>query len=419
MSFRTVSVLFLFSLAANSFAQDLSLEQIMADPDWLGNQPEGAYWGPDNRTVYFQQKRQGSELRDLMVVDSNDGAIAQVAESDWSQVSRSAAVYSEADDLHTWVYSGDIYLSDGDTVRQITRTAAAESSPMFMSDGRIAFVRDGQVFLFDRVTGFTEQLSNLQFEKDPSDEESFDVLRAHQERLYGQLRKASKDEEEARERESSLFKLDDALSPAPVYFGDKVASQGFALSPDGRRLLLVTGPKDPDAGKVGTMPNYVTTSGHVETREVRTRVGRNGRVSHSVWLVDLETGEKSEIDLGDLPGINEDPLAKLRAGAIEHYVGLGENREKAEERLKAPDTRGIQIWDTQWSADGSEVALWVHANDNKDRWIATVDFENLKLVSQHRSNDEAWVNVYHGEYGWLKDNKTLRYLHEAHRQAPQ
>ena len=414
MSFRTVSVLFLFSLTANSFAQDLTLEQIMADPDWLGNQPEGAYWGPDNRSVYFQQKQQGSELRDLFVVDSNDGAIAQVAESDWSQVSRLAAVYNEAGDLHAWTYSGDIYLSDGDAVRQVTRTAAAESSPMFMNDGRIAFVRDGQVFLFDRVTGFTEQLSNLQFEKDPTDEESFDVLRAHQERLYGQLRKASKDKEEARERESSLFQLDAALSPAPIYFGDKVASQGFALSPDGRRLLLVTGPKDPDNGKAGTMPNYVTASGHVETREVRTRVGRNGRSAHSVWLVDLETGEKSEVDLGDLPGINEDPLAKLRASAIEHYVELGENREKAEERLKAPDTRGIQIWGTQWSADGSEVALWVHANDNKDRWIATVDFENLKLVSQHRSNDEAWVNVYHGEYGWLKDNQTLWFLAEDH-----
>ncbi len=323
-------------------------------------------------------------------------------------------MYSEAGDLHAWTYSGDIYLSDGDAVRQVTRTAAAESSPMFMNDGRIAFVSDGQVFLFDRVTGFTEQATNLRFEKDPADEESFDVLRAHQERLYGQLRKASENEEEARERESSLFQLDDALSPAPIYFGDKVASQGFALSPDGRRLLLVTGPKDPDDGKAGTMPNYVTASGHVETRDVRTRVGRNGRSSHSVWLVDLETGEKNEVGLGDLPGINEDPLAKLRAGAIEHYVGLGENREKAEERLKAPDSRGIQVWDTQWSPDGSEVALWVHANDNKDRWIATVDFENLKLVSQHRSNDEAWVNVYHGEYGWLKDNKTLWFLAEDH-----
>lgn len=414
MSLRTVSVLFLFSLAANSFAQNLTLEQIMADPDWLGNEPEGAYWGTDNRTVYFQQKRQGSELRDLFLVDSNDGAIAQVAESDWSQVSRSAAVYSEAGDLHAWTYSGDIYLGDGDAVRQVTRTATAESEPMFMNDGRIAFVRDGQVFMFDRVTGFTEQASNLRFEKDPADEKSFDVLRAHQERLYGQLRQKRKDEEEASERESSLYHLDDALSPAPIYFGSDIASQGFALSPDGRRLLLVTGPKDPDAGKTGTMPNYVTASGHVETREVRTRVGRNGRSSHSVWLVDLETGEKSEVGLGDLPGINGDPLAKLRTSAIEHYVELGENREKAEERLKAPDTRGIQIWDTQWSPDGSEVALWVHANDNKDRWIATVDFENLKLVSQHRSNDEAWVNVYHGEYGWLKDNKTLWFLAEDH-----
>ena len=414
MKIRTALLSLLVIAPAFAFGQNLTLEQIMADPDWLGNQPEGAYWGPDNRTVYFQQKQQGSELRDLFVVDSNDGAIAQVAESDWSQVSRLAAVYSEAGDLHAWTYSGDIYLSDGDAVRQVTRTAAVESSPMFMSDGRIAFVRDGQVFMFDRVTGFTEQVSNLRFEKDPSDEESFDVLRAHQERLYGQLRKASEDEEEAREREASLFRLDDALSPAPIYFGNKVASQGFGLSPGGRRLLLVTGPKDPDAGKVGTMPNYVTTSGHVETREVRTRVGRNGRSSHSVWLVDLETGEKSEVDLGDLPGINADPLAKLRTGAIEHYVELGENREKAEERLKAPDTRGIEIWDTQWSSDGSEVALWVHANDNKDRWIATVDFENLKLVSQHRSNDEAWVNVYHGEYGWLKDNKTLWFLAEDH-----
>ena len=197
MKIRTALLSLLVITPAFAFGQNLTLEQIMADPDWLGNQPEGAYWGPDNRTVYFQQKQQGSELRDLFVVDSNDGAIAQVAESDWSQVSRSAAVYSKAGDLHAWAYSGDIYLSDGNTVRQVTRTTTAESSPMFMNDGRIAFVRDGQVFLFDRLTGFTEQVTNLRFEKDPTDEEGFDILRAHQERLYGQLRKASKDEEEA------------------------------------------------------------------------------------------------------------------------------------------------------------------------------------------------------------------------------
>ncbi|HXO30318.1 MAG TPA: hypothetical protein VOA80_23420, partial [Thermoanaerobaculia bacterium] len=43
----------------------LSLEQIMADPDWIGNPPEDPYWAGDGRAVYFERKRQGSPLRDL------------------------------------------------------------------------------------------------------------------------------------------------------------------------------------------------------------------------------------------------------------------------------------------------------------------------------------------------------------------
>src|SRR5210317_873383 len=150
---RTVFLSIVALAPALVLAQDLTLEQIMADPDWLGNQPEGAFWGADSRSVFFQQKQQGSELRDLYVVDSSDGAIAQVAESDWSHVSRSQAVYSETGGLHAWTYSGDVFLSGGDTVRQVTRTATAESSPMFLNDGRLAFARDEQVFLFNRETG--------------------------------------------------------------------------------------------------------------------------------------------------------------------------------------------------------------------------------------------------------------------------
>ena len=42
---------------AKGTMQTLSLEQIMADTDWLGNAPENSFWGADNRTVYYQQKR--------------------------------------------------------------------------------------------------------------------------------------------------------------------------------------------------------------------------------------------------------------------------------------------------------------------------------------------------------------------------
>ena len=408
-------LLLLAALPQFVLADELTLEQIMADPDWLGNQPEDAFWGHDNRTVYFRQKRQGSELRDLYSVDTRNGAVAEVAEASWSAFDRGSAVYSEGGDLHTWEYAGDIFLGDGESLRQVTRTAATESDPWFMADGRrVAFQRDRQFFVFDPATGLVEQLTDTRFEKDPYDEGDFDVLEAHQKRLYEQLRKAESDAEEARERAKSLYELDANLPPAPVYFGDEVELEGQSLSPAGRWLVVVTSKKDFAAGKHGTMPNYVTASGHVETREVRTRVGRNGYAPHSVWLVDLASGEKHELDPGDLPGIREDPLADLRKSAIEYFVNAGEDREKAEKRLKAPEVRPVMVWSTTWSPDGENVALYIRAIDNKDRWIATLDVEEKNLVSQHRLSDEAWVNSYHIEHGWLKDNRTLWFLSEDH-----
>src|SRR5689334_921924 len=40
-------------------AQALTLEQIMADPDWIGTPPENPYWADDGSAVYFERKRTG------------------------------------------------------------------------------------------------------------------------------------------------------------------------------------------------------------------------------------------------------------------------------------------------------------------------------------------------------------------------
>ena len=415
MKIRNLSLLLIAALPTLAPAQDLTLEQIMADPDWLGNQPENAFWGADNHTVFFEQKRQGSKLKDLYAVDSNDGAIAEVAEADWSRLFRANAIYNQRGDLHTWAYAGDIYVGKSDSLRQLTRTAATESNPWFMADDRrVAFQRDGQFFVHDPASGLTEQLTDVRFSNEPGEAGEFDSMQARQLRLYEQLRRAKQDKDDARERGDALYDIDKALPAKPVYMGDKLESQGMSLSPAGRWLVVITAKKGTDGGKRGSMPNYVTESGYVETEEVRTRVGRNGHGAHGVWLIDLENGEKHELDLGTLPGIKDDPLAELRPAAIEHLVETGEDREKAEKQLKAPEVRNVMVWTTQWSHDGSQASLWIHANDNKDRWIATVDFDNKKIVSQHRESDEAWINVYHREHGWLPDNKTLWFLAEDH-----
>ena len=54
----------------------------------------------------------------------------------------------------------------------------------------------------------------------------------------------------------------------------------------------------------------------------------------------------------------------------------------------------------------------LEAWDNKDRWIATVDFENNKLVSQHRLHDDAWIAYAFNNFGWLNNANTLYYLSE-------
>ena len=409
--------LIVFAIPVALSAQDVSLtlEQIMADPDWLGNAPEGAYWGADSTTVYFEQKRQGSELTDLYAVDSNSGSTRQVGESEWSEKFHSSIAYNASGDHRAYVYAGDIYLVDDGGTRQVTRTTAVESEPFFMSDGRrVAFTRDNQVFVHDPASALTEQLTDVRFEDDPHKQGDFDVMKAHQKRLYDEFRKVEKDEEEARSRSERLFEVDDGLPAAPIYMGKDLEPQGHSLSPTGRWLVVLTRKKDFKAGKEGSMPNYVTASGYVENEPLRTRVGRNGRAPQTAWLIDLGNGEKHELDLGGLPGIDEDPLASLRKSAIEIFVAEGEEREAAEKRLESPETRGVEFWESQWSPDGLRVSLYIRANDNKDRWIATVDFEEKKVVNQHRISDEAWVNTKHIEHGWLSDNRTLWFLSEDH-----
>ena len=53
---------------------ELTLEKIMSDPDWISRRPENPYWSDDGRTIYYQRKRQGSEIRDLYALDAASGA---------------------------------------------------------------------------------------------------------------------------------------------------------------------------------------------------------------------------------------------------------------------------------------------------------------------------------------------------------
>ena len=53
-------------LPAARAAERVSLTQAMADPDWIGNPVERAWWGWDGKSAYYLRTRDGASIRPLL-----------------------------------------------------------------------------------------------------------------------------------------------------------------------------------------------------------------------------------------------------------------------------------------------------------------------------------------------------------------
>src|SRR5882724_3532073 len=433
---------------SHAAAPPVTLEQIMADPDWIGNPPERAYWEDDGRAVYYEQKRQGSEMRDLFRLDLATGAARIVPPAEKGTVDAPGGDWSLDRKWKVYARQGDVYLKNAATgaVRQLTRTAEAETQPLFMvGDHRASFRRGNAFFVYDLDSGLLSQPVEVRLEKDPAKEDDPTYLKESQLRLFDVLRKRKHDRDEAREDDRAEQRADPTRPPLPFYFGDKVEIEDATLSPSGDWLVLVTRPKpskdkEKDENPKTIMPKYVTESGNIEVEDVRAKVGVKP-VVRTVSLLDLKAHRRYDLDPGDLPGIFDDPLKDMRDKAEKITAEAKKAREAKEaeeqgkpagaatddeksakpgepEKADTPEKakkkpRPFEVEDAAWSRDGRQVALELRAVDNKDRWLATLDLAGHHLVTRERLSDPAWVNDDFDHFGWLPDNRTLWYLSEA------
>ena len=398
-------------------AAGVTLEQIMANPDWIGNPPERAYWSYDSRRIYYWQKRAGSALRDLYAATVATDAVHKVADGDLGRVSAPGDRFNSAHTFEVFVRDNNVFvraLSSG-VLRQLTRDITPKSDPAFMADGvHVQWHQGNDIYLYDLRTGLVSLAADIRLEDDPAKSKlPQNYLQAEQPRLFDFLSRQQTDTDATRLQQASQTSADNMRVPAPWYLGDTSSIAGSSLSPDGHWLVLVTVPKDYNKGAPGMMPEWITASGYVQMLKRHTYVGLNPPAPQGVLLLDLKAHSSFALDLSQLPGIKDDPLADLRKSAVEWDVKHGIERKTAEESVKAPAVRPASVWGLEWSDTGKRLALEFRANDNKDRWIATVDFAKQALVTQNRLTDAAWINWDFNEFGWLHDNHTLWYLSEA------
>ncbi|HEX5755528.1 MAG TPA: S9 family peptidase [Arenimonas sp.] len=393
-----LTALLLAGLAAAE-STPISLDQAMAHPDWIGPPVEQAWWRWDGQAAHYTLKRSGEVIRDTYSLSLSDAASARLDDSQLAGLDAAAPVFDRARSKMAFVRNGDVFLRDlrSGALQQISRGNAGADNLMFAADDASLLWQNGSDW-YRGVPGLAPTPAALpRAEKDPADPGKPDALAAHTLRLSSTLQREKAQREAQRVEAERLRRADPTRAPAPSYLGDDLRIAASALSPSGRWLLVVTEPKTVDAGRVGKMPKYVTESGYEEVEDVRVRVGRNPPVGQGLRLIDLDSGKVVTLGTDALPGIDRDPLAELRKAAGKDALS---------------GARATRVMAMQWNAAGDRVAVQLRAVDNKDRWLTVVDFDKGALTSVHRLQDPAWINWNFNDFGWLRDDRTLWLLSE-------
>ncbi|MFT4994926.1 MAG: dipeptidyl aminopeptidase/acylaminoacyl peptidase [Paraglaciecola sp.] len=396
----------------------ISLEQIMADPDWLGRQTSSPYWADNSQGVFYTRKRQGSPLNDLWAKDIAGGPKGdngqKVSLATLHQHSYKNRVLNGAGNQAAWVFQGNLFFKDltTDKILQLSRDEDQPSKLQFLLDGRLSFQIHNSVYALDIATGFRQKLVSWVFADAPvAAEEPADYLQEQQIALLSVVAKKRQDKKAHFEHQQSLHALNDSLTPKPFYLPKEHETVQASLAPDGQRLLLVEQETQPSREDGDIMPNYIADDGRIKAEEVRQRVADAKPQDHSLWLLDLAKGSQHKLSYKTLPGFNDDVLALVKK----------ENAEAKGQRYQTNrlprDIVLMQDWywsqsAIQWHRSGQQVAVMLEAWDNKDRWITTVDFQDNNLISQHRLHDDAWINYKMNSFGWMNKGESLYYLSE-------
>ena len=392
----------------------MTMEQAMAHPDWIGRQPEVAFWSADSKTVYFQQKQQGSELRDTLArpLDGNDtGTLVALKELD--NIGAEDQRFSVDGHFVAWTFEGQVFVKalDSGKVTQLTRNSEQQQDIQFLTDGRLSWRQGWNFLAVNLQTGELQQLAALKTDEQPKAPEIADsYLAREQHKLIAFIALEHKNATEAFTQQQKLQTQSDVLAPAAFYLGKEQNIASAVLSPAGDRIIVaLEASSKRSSGDI--MPNYITADGNIEAQPVRARVHDQKPEPQKLILLELKSAEKTELAYNTLPGFDEDVLASVKA----------ENAKRDGKTYKSTKAaRAITLlndwsWDQsaiRWNADGSQVALMLKAWDNKDRWLATVDFKQKTLVNQHRLHDDAWINYDFNNFGWLPAEQGLYFLSE-------
>jgi dipeptidyl aminopeptidase/acylaminoacyl peptidase len=429
--------------------EKLTVESIMRDPKWMGTQPTNVSWSEDSKKIYFTWNPENKGRDAQYVITPEDIKPKLVSPEERRAMTPTIGEWNKKHTLRLIEKTGDIYILDAKTKKetQLTATVDRESNASFSADeSKVLYLKGDNYYAVTLNGGLTVQLSNFVRgtsgavlplsptltggagrrggaqgggqgaggrggAAQQSGTEQDRWLRNEQMNLFDVLKeRASADRQGGagggggrRGGFGGGFGQQQGKRMTELLVEDKTLT-GITVSPDARYVSyrLIKQPAEP--GKVGIVPNYVTTSGYTEDIINRTKVGAPQSTSES-FVYDAQRDTMYKISIAEIPGIKDLP------DYVKDYP------QQLEARKKANEDRKVSIQGPSWSSDGKYAVVVVTSQDNKDRWIMKLTPETGKLSLLDRQRDEAWIggpgiSSFGGGTGWL-DNTHFYFQSEA------
>lgn len=406
------------SMGDANHSKRITLEKIMSDPDWIGRRPEAAKWSLDNQAIYFAQKRQGSVVRDQFAIELGANNILQPLKySEYFRADWRNRVVNQGKSNAAWLFNGDIYVQPlsqnkpTGEVKQLTRGIGGIKTIQFLRDGLLAYRIEDRYYTLDLNSGATSLLADWRFETRPlAVSPPKDYVATEQQKLikYVQQRRNARNQKK-------VFKQEVAnhinAAPEAFYLPKGFETEQVSLSPNGKHLILMIKKQGEKRESTDIMPHYIQEDGRIAAISARRRVADAKPVEHQLWLLDVTRGHAKHLMFNQLPGFNDDVLADVKK---ENAARMGSEYtvNRLPRAIHLQMNWGSNAPEIQWHGSGEQVAVMLEAWDNKDRWLVTVDFEQAKLITQHRLHDDAWIAYRFNEFGWLNHSNTLFFVSE-------
>ncbi|MEO6176260.1 MAG: prolyl oligopeptidase family serine peptidase [Flavobacterium circumlabens] len=399
---KNTFILAFLILSINGTSQTLKLEEIMKGESFIGNQPTNGRWSPDGKKVYFEWNPK-DEL----------GASTYSWQKGFSNpvlVEPKEAVFSKFDfkrkpgsDIAYYIDKGALYaytISSKSVKKIYQQNNPISNLELGNEPGVVFFEQKENIFKYNSKEGTVLQITNfskgVKKEKTP---EKDTFLKNQQNELF-QFIKDKEAKKQWNLAKSKAVKSDFAKE----YFYGKDNLAGLKASPKGNyaTFSLIQNIEV----KQEKMEVFITDDGYNQTPDTKEKVSTDNLVKTQFGIYYVAKDSVYFVNFSKLSHIQDVPKY------YESYDNL-KNKEK-EDKL-------IVALTPVYNEDGSFAITEIRSQDNKDRWIVSLNLENGSFTEIEHQHDEAWIggpgipaySFESGILGFLADNETVYFQSEA------